>query len=148
MSRTVSDPPFLRFAENTIPTAEKRRSTEAEDAGQPRYWRAITSKLGNLTRCLSHQISWRPSVLLRRVVNLRQRQIVGQVNSSLTTAAASSSSSSLSLVRVREESRSRHLLPLACSTMVLAAAEVLPGRRAQVTRHVSLSSAGAENLLL
>ena len=34
---------LLRLAENAIPTLEKRRSTEADEAGQPRYCRAITS---------------------------------------------------------------------------------------------------------
>ena len=36
---SVSAPADLRFAENAIPTWEKRRSTEADDAGQPRYCR-------------------------------------------------------------------------------------------------------------
>jgi len=30
-----------------MPTWEKRRSTVAEVAGHPRYWRAITLRLGN-----------------------------------------------------------------------------------------------------
>ena len=46
---SVSEPPLLRFFENAIPTWEKRRSTEADDAGQPRYCRAITARLGNLS---------------------------------------------------------------------------------------------------
>ena len=38
-SDTVADSALLRFLENAKPTCEKRRSTEAEDAGHPRYWR-------------------------------------------------------------------------------------------------------------
>ena len=36
---SVAAPMLLRFAENAIPTWERRRSTEgeADDAGQPRY---------------------------------------------------------------------------------------------------------------
>jgi len=33
--------------EKEMPTWEKRRSTVAEVAGHPRYWRAITLRLGN-----------------------------------------------------------------------------------------------------
>ena len=41
-----------------MPTAKKRRSTLADDAGTPRYCRAITSSLGNFALLLmSHQQS-------------------------------------------------------------------------------------------
>ena len=35
MSAIVDGSALLRFAENAIPTWENRRSTEADDAGQP-----------------------------------------------------------------------------------------------------------------
>ena len=38
-------------------TWEKRRSTVAEVAGHPRYWRAITLRLGNFLAFFSHQAS-------------------------------------------------------------------------------------------
>ena len=44
---SVSASERLRFAEKAMHTLEKSRSTDAEVAGQPRYWRAITSRLGN-----------------------------------------------------------------------------------------------------
>ena len=57
---TVADSALLRFLENAKPTCEKRRSTEAEDAGHPtidsKYWRPITSKLENCSRCANHQL--------------------------------------------------------------------------------------------
>ena len=36
----------LRFSEKAMPTIEKRRSTVADEAGQPRYCRAIRARLG------------------------------------------------------------------------------------------------------
>ena len=36
MSANESESADLRFAENAIPTFEKRRSTAADDAGQPK----------------------------------------------------------------------------------------------------------------
>ena len=34
-----------RFFENMMPTCENRRSTAADVAGQPRYWRAMTASV-------------------------------------------------------------------------------------------------------
>ena len=42
MSATVAAWALWRFGEKERPTWEKRRSTVAEVAGHPRYWRAIT----------------------------------------------------------------------------------------------------------
>ena len=53
-SATRSGVERLWDAENERPTCEKRRSTEAEVDGQPRYWRAITSKFGNLEAFSRH----------------------------------------------------------------------------------------------
>ena len=48
----------FRFLENAMPAWEKRRSTEADDAGQPRYCRAITSRLGNFSlRSIHHSVA-------------------------------------------------------------------------------------------
>ena len=44
---------LLRLAEKAMPTLEKRRSTVAEVAGQPKYCRAITSRLGICSWCSS-----------------------------------------------------------------------------------------------
>ena len=41
-----------------MPTCENRRSTAADVAEQPRYWRAMTARLGNSAshvRCCGHQ---------------------------------------------------------------------------------------------
>ena len=42
----------FRLAAYATPTFEKRRSTAADDAGHPKYCRAITSKFGTLKRHL------------------------------------------------------------------------------------------------
>ena len=47
MSSSVADSARLRLAENAIPTCENSRSTAADDAGHPRYCRAITATFGN-----------------------------------------------------------------------------------------------------
>ena len=39
---------LLRLSEKAMPTMEKRRSTDADDAGQPKYCRAIRARLGKL----------------------------------------------------------------------------------------------------
>jgi hypothetical protein len=44
MSAIVSAEALLRQSEKAMPTCEKSRSTVAELAGQPRYWRAITER--------------------------------------------------------------------------------------------------------
>ena len=41
MSFNLSDSALLRFAESAMPTCENSLSTAADDAGQPRYCRAI-----------------------------------------------------------------------------------------------------------
>ena len=41
MSSILSDSALLRFAESAMPTCENSLSTAADDAGQPRYCRAI-----------------------------------------------------------------------------------------------------------
>ena len=46
MSEIVAAEADLRRSEKAMPTCEKSRSTVAELAGQPRYWRAITERLG------------------------------------------------------------------------------------------------------
>ena len=48
--------------EKAMPTCEKRRSTVAELDGQPRYWRAMTERLGNLEAFCSHHESASHSV--------------------------------------------------------------------------------------
>ena len=48
MLSSVAASERLRLGEKAMPTLEKSRSTAAEDAGQPRYWRAITSRLGKV----------------------------------------------------------------------------------------------------
>ena len=58
----VSASELLRRSENAMPTCEKRRSTVAELAGQPRYCRAITDKLGNFLAFFSHHASASHSV--------------------------------------------------------------------------------------
>ena len=63
MLSKVSAFALLRFFENAMPTVEKRRSTDADDAGHPRYCRAITSKLGKRLRLASHQSVASRSVL-------------------------------------------------------------------------------------
>ena len=45
LSRVSADALF-RLAEKAMPTCEKSRSTDADDAGQPKYCRAITATLG------------------------------------------------------------------------------------------------------
>ena len=52
VAERVSACELFRLSEKQMPTTEKRRSTVAEDAGQPRYCRAITSRLGNILACL------------------------------------------------------------------------------------------------
>ena len=49
---------LLRLAEKAIPSEDNRRSTEAQQAdvaGQPKYWRATTSRLGNFSALSRHQ---------------------------------------------------------------------------------------------
>ena len=41
MLSNVSAPALLRLSAYATPTAENNLSTEADDAGQPKYWRAI-----------------------------------------------------------------------------------------------------------
>ena len=53
MSSRVAASELLRLAEKAMPTLEKRRSTVAEVAGQPKYCRAITSRLGICSWCSS-----------------------------------------------------------------------------------------------
>ena len=54
-SDRVSAWELLRLSEKQMPTVEKRRSTDAEVAGQPRYCRAMTLKFGNFLAFL-HQV--------------------------------------------------------------------------------------------
>ena len=54
MSSSVAALADLLFAANAIPTWKNSRSTAAEDAGQPRYCRAITATLGNSLACSCH----------------------------------------------------------------------------------------------
>ena len=68
MLSSVDASALLRFAENAIPTWEKRRSTEAEDAGHPKNCRAITDTFGKAEAFL------RP--LLGRQANHRWRPLV------------------------------------------------------------------------
>jgi len=49
MSSIVSEWALLRLAEKATPTAEKRRSTDADVAGQPKYCLAMTARLGNFS---------------------------------------------------------------------------------------------------
>ena len=58
MSARVSALPLLRFAEKATPTLENRRSTEAEVAGQPKYWRG-PSQLSSETHS---ELSWNSNV--------------------------------------------------------------------------------------
>ena len=88
---SVSASEFLRSFEKAKPTLEKRRSTVAEVAGQPRYCRAITSRFGNCWRCSSHQSIASFSLLYLICGSARY-----SFSSSLTGAAASSSPSSSS----------------------------------------------------
>ena len=46
--------PLLRFADHAIPTWENSRSTAADDAGQPKYCRAITVTFGYSSACSRH----------------------------------------------------------------------------------------------
>ena len=55
MSVIVAAEADLRRSEKAMPTCEKSRSTVAELAGQPRYWRAITERLGNFAAFSFHQ---------------------------------------------------------------------------------------------
>ena len=41
----------LRFFSNAIPTFENSRSTDADVAGHPRYWRAMTARFGYSLPC-------------------------------------------------------------------------------------------------
>ena len=61
-SAIVSAPELLRLSEKAIPTCENRRSTVAEVAGQPKYCRAITERLGNFLALASHHSSESHSV--------------------------------------------------------------------------------------
>ena len=63
MFLSVDASALLRFAENAIPTWEKRRSTEAEDAGHPKYCRAITATFGNADAFSRHHLIESSSVL-------------------------------------------------------------------------------------
>ena len=56
-SDRVSAWELLRLSEKQMPTVEKRRSTDAEVAGQPRYCRAMTLKFGNFLAFFSHHSS-------------------------------------------------------------------------------------------
>ena len=76
------------FLEKAMPTLENRRSTEADVAGQPKYWRAITSKFGNSLRFSIHQSVASFSVLYLICGSARY------LASSLSGAGVSSTSSS------------------------------------------------------
>ena len=56
MSARVSALPLLRFAENAMPTCENSRSTAADDAGQPRYCRAIYTRYDLSTRMATFNV--------------------------------------------------------------------------------------------
>ena len=62
MSERVSELALWRLTEKAMPTCEKRRSTVAELAGQPRYCRAITERLGNFLAFSAHHLSASHSV--------------------------------------------------------------------------------------
>ena len=63
MLSNVSAPALLRLSAYTTPTEENNLSTEADDAGQPKYWRAISATFGNSTWCFFHQSSMSCSVV-------------------------------------------------------------------------------------
>ena len=78
MPSSVSASPLFRFAENAMPTFENKRSTAADDAGQPRYCRAMTATFGYFEACTVHQsiaacpvLFWICGSSLRRVDRLR-----------------------------------------------------------------------------
>ena len=48
MLSSVDAVELMRLSEKAMPTMEKRRSTVADDAGQPKYCRAIRARLGKL----------------------------------------------------------------------------------------------------
>ena len=62
MSERVSELALWRLTEKAMQTCEKRRSTVAELAGQPRYCRAITERLGNFLAFSAHHLSASHSV--------------------------------------------------------------------------------------
>ena len=91
MASRVSALPLLRFAENAMPTCENSRSTAADDAGQPRYCRAMTAKFGNAFLCSIHQSSMSCSDLYLICGSARYA-----ANSSISSSLSSSSDSSSS----------------------------------------------------
>ena len=56
MDASVFGDARLRLSEKAMPTCEKRRSTAADDAGQPKYWRAMTATFGKVFSFSFHQL--------------------------------------------------------------------------------------------
>ena len=82
MSEIVAAVALLRRSEKAMPTCEKRRSTVAELAGQPRYWRArhhreVEELLGVLLPPVER-------VPLRLVLDLGQREVRSELVSMRT----------------------------------------------------------------
>jgi hypothetical protein len=63
MHWSVSGFADLRLSEKAMPTCEKRRSTAADDGGQPKYWRAMTATFGKVFSFSFHQLIASISVL-------------------------------------------------------------------------------------
>ena len=77
MLSNVSAPALLRLSAYATPTAENNLSTEADDAGQPKYWRVMSAtNIWEFNLVLFPPIK---HVLLRCVFDLRQLEIRRQL---------------------------------------------------------------------
>ena len=67
----------MRLSEKVMPTMEKRRSTVADDAGQPKYCRAIRARLGKRFLLSAHHL--RPTHSPVSVGDLRQLEVLADL---------------------------------------------------------------------
>ena len=88
MLSSVDAVELMRLSEKAMPTMEKRRSTVADDAGQPKYCRAIRARLGKRFLLSAHHLRPTHSPVLAICGSLRYSPISSSCGESSSVAGA------------------------------------------------------------